>query len=170
MPILSRPGAASATPQQLGFAERMKAGRVVPILSDPLVFKLALGDYAAFARSYAEHVGYTGPDADDVVRMAKVYKHRSKLRDQVFHGEDAGSVFDKITHERPYSDATAKEIDDEVAALIKEADKRAEVVLNANRDVLERLKDELLKRETIEEDDAAELMHDVKAPKEALLY
>lgn len=82
MPILSRPGAASATPQQLGFAERMKAGRVVPILSDPLVFKLALGDYAAFAKSYAEHVGYTGPDADDVVRMAKVYKHRSKLRDQ----------------------------------------------------------------------------------------
>lgn len=93
-----------------------------------------------------------------------------KLRDQVFHGEDAGSVFDKITHERPYSDATAKQIDAEVEGLIREAAKRAELVLKSNRDALERLKDELLKRETIEEDDAAELMHDVVAPKEALLH
>lgn len=93
-----------------------------------------------------------------------------KLRDQVFHGEDAGSVFDKITHERPYSDATAKQIDAEVEGLIREAAKRAELVLKSNREALERLKDELLKRETIEEDDAAELMHDVVAPKEALLH
>lgn len=92
------------------------------------------------------------------------------LRDQVFHGEDAGSVFDKITHDRPYSDATAKQIDAEVERLIKEAAIRAELVLRSNRQALERLKDELLKRETVEEEDAAELMHDVVAPKEALLH
>lgn len=94
----------------------------------------------------------------------------SKLRDQVFHAENATNVFDKITHDRPYSDATAKEIDQEVAELIKEADKRAEIVLAANRNILELLKDELLKNETIEEEDAAALMKGVVLPKEAMLY
>lgn len=94
----------------------------------------------------------------------------SKLRDQVFHAENAANVFDKISHDRPYSDATAKEIDIEVSDLIKEADKRAEIVLRANRETLELLKDELLKNETIEEDDAAKLMKNVVLPKEAMLY
>jgi len=94
----------------------------------------------------------------------------SKLRDQVFHAENAANVFDKITHDRPYSDATATEIDIEVADLIKEADRRAEIVLAANLETLELLKEELLKNETIEEDDVAELMKHVVLPKEAMLY
>lgn len=94
----------------------------------------------------------------------------SKLRDQVFHEESAGNVFDKMTHDRPYSDATAKEIDAEVEALIKEAGRRAQAVLTANRTVLERLKEELLKRETLEEDEARELMQDVTLPEEAKLH
>ncbi len=94
----------------------------------------------------------------------------SKLRDQVFHAESATNVFDKITHDRPYSDATAKEIDQEVAELIKEADTRAEIVLTANREILEKLKDELLKNETIEEEGAATLMKNAILPNEAKLY
>lgn len=43
----------------------------------------------------------------------------TKLRDQVFHDDNGGMVFDKMTHERPYSDDTAKEIDKEVEGLIK---------------------------------------------------
>ncbi|PID32723.1 cell division protein FtsH, partial [Candidatus Saccharibacteria bacterium] len=43
-----------------------------------------------------------------------------QLRDQVFHDDNGGMVFDKITHERPYSDATAEVIDQEVKALMKE--------------------------------------------------
>lgn len=94
----------------------------------------------------------------------------TKLRDQVFHEDNGGMVFDKITQERPYSDATAKEIDAEVEALIKEAGKRAEAVITANRKVLERLKDALLKEETLEEDTARELMNDTTLPKEAMLH
>ncbi len=94
----------------------------------------------------------------------------SKLRDQVFHEDNGGMVFDKITHERPYSDATAEEIDKEVEALIKEASKRAEAVLTKNRDVLEKLKDALLKSETLEEDEAREVMADAKLPAEAKLH
>lgn len=94
----------------------------------------------------------------------------SKLRDQVFHEDNGGMVFDKITHERPYSEATAQEIDDEVESLIKEASKRAELVLTKNRDVLEKLKDALLKEETLEEDEAAKYMEGSVLPKEAKLH
>ena len=94
----------------------------------------------------------------------------SKLRDQVFHEDNGGMVFDKITHERPYSDATAQEIDKEVEMLIREAAKRAELVLTENREVLEKLKDALIKHETIDDVQASELMNDAKLPSEAKLH
>jgi cell division protease FtsH len=94
----------------------------------------------------------------------------TKLRDQVFHEDNGGMVFDKITHERPYSDATAAEIDKEVEMLIKEAGTRAEAVLTANRSVLEDLKDALLAKETLEEEEASKVMDAAKLPKEASLH
>ena len=94
----------------------------------------------------------------------------TKLRDQVFHEDNGGMVFDKITHERPYSDATAAEIDKEVEMLIKEAGARAEAVLTANRSVLEDLKDALLAKETLEEEEASKVMDAAKLPKEASLH
>lgn len=94
----------------------------------------------------------------------------SKLRDQVFHEDNGGMVFDRMTHERPYSDDTAREIDEEVAKLIKEASLRAEVVINANRASLDKLAEALVKEETIEEDRVNELLKDTKLPKEAALY
>ncbi len=94
----------------------------------------------------------------------------TKLRDQVFHEDNGGMVFDKITHERPYSDATAQEIDKEVEVLIKESARRAEAVLKTNRHVLDKLKDALLDKETLEEDEAAEIMKEAILPKEAMLH
>ena len=92
----------------------------------------------------------------------------SKLRDQVFHEDSGGMVFDKITHERPYSDATAQEIDKEVESLIKEAARRAEVVLKANRPLLDKLKTALIEHETLEE--VADIMVGAKLPAEAKLH
>lgn len=94
----------------------------------------------------------------------------SKLRDQVFHEDSGGMVFDKITHERPYSDATAQEIDKEVEALIKEAARRAEVVLKANRPLLDKLKAALIEHETLEEEEVADIMAGAKLPVEAKLH
>ncbi len=94
----------------------------------------------------------------------------SKLRDQVFHEDNGGMVFDKITHERPYSDDTAREIDNEVAELIKEASQRAETIITANRKSLDELAKALVKKETIEEKEVVEILKDAKLPKEAALY
>jgi len=94
----------------------------------------------------------------------------SKLRDQVFHEDNGGMVFDRMTHERPYSDDTAREIDAEVANLVKEAASRAEAVLKANMPSLKKLADALLIEETLEEEGVVKLLKDAKLPKEAKLY
>jgi len=94
----------------------------------------------------------------------------SKLRDQVFHEDNGGMMFDRMTHERPYSDDTAREIDAEVAELVKEAAKRAETVLKANMPSLKKLADALLKEETLEENAVVKLLTDATLPKEAKLY
>lgn len=92
------------------------------------------------------------------------------LRDQVFHEDNGGMMFDRMVHERPYSDETAKLIDREVEALIREAAKRAEAIIKANPKSLKRLADELLKKETVEAAEVAELLKDARLPKEATLY
>lgn len=94
----------------------------------------------------------------------------TKLRNQVFHEDNGGMMFDRITHERPYADDTAKEIDNEVAALIKEAATRAESVITKNRGELDKLAKALLEKETIEEKEVAEILKDSVLPKEAKLY
>ncbi len=94
----------------------------------------------------------------------------TRLRDQVFHDDGGGMVFDKITHERPYSNETAKEIDQEVETLIKEASSRAEAVLKENRDSLDTLAQALLKEETLEEEAVAEILKDTVLPKTAKLH
>lgn len=95
-----------------------------------------------------------------------------KLRDQVFHDDNGGMVFDKITHARPYSDATAKAIDEEVEALVKEAAERAEAILtNAkNRKLLDALAQALLEKETIEDKEVAEILADMQLPAAAKLH
>ncbi len=70
------------------------------------------------------------------------------LRDQVFHQEEGGMFFDRMTQERPYSERTAEKIDEEVADLIKESVKRAAIILKANKKPLEDLTKALLEKET----------------------
>ena len=94
----------------------------------------------------------------------------TKLRDQVFHENNGGMLFDRMTHERPYSDETAKEIDEEVESLIKEAARRAELVLKTNMESLKKLAKQLLVEETLDEDTVEKLLSDTKLPKEAKLY
>lgn len=92
-----------------------------------------------------------------------------KLRDQVFHVDD-GMMLDRLVHERDYSDETAKLIDDEVEKLITEAATRARAVIKANMSHLEKLKDELIEKETVDADEVAEALKGSKLPPAASLY
>jgi cell division protease FtsH len=136
----------------------------------------ALGGRVAEKIIYGENRVTTGAGSDlrkatEIARDMIIEQGMgTKLRDQVFHEDNGGMVFDKMTHERPYSDDTARVIDAEVAELIKEAAHRAEVVINENRKSLDKLAEALLEEETIEEVRVNEILKDAKLPKEAAQY
>ena len=90
------------------------------------------------------------------------------LRNIVFPNEATG--YYTITTEKPYSEKTAEAIDAEIKKLTDEAAKRAEVVLKTNKVLLDKLADELLKHETLEEKDLESLLKDAKLPPAAKLY
>jgi cell division protease FtsH len=92
-----------------------------------------------------------------------------KLRDQVFHVDD-GMMIDRLVHERDYSEDTARLIDQEVEKLITEAGIRARAVIKANLPALERLKDALIEKETVDADEALEALKGSKLPAAAALY
>jgi cell division protease FtsH len=94
----------------------------------------------------------------------------SKLRDRAFHDEEGGLMFDRMTRERGYSDKTAEEIDNEINELLAEAVKRAREVLKANLALLDKLADELLKAETLDEDQVKEILKGAKLPAAAKLH
>ncbi len=109
-------------------------------------------------------------NAAEVARDMVVNQGMGKqLRDQVFKTDD-GMMMDRLMHERDYSEDTAKVIDQEVEQLITEAANRARVVIKANRDKLEALKERLLQKETVEADEVAELLKGAHMPKAAALY
>ncbi len=92
-----------------------------------------------------------------------------QLRDQVFHVEE-GIMMERVMHERQYSDETAKIIDDEVEHLITEAANRARLVIKANLNKLQALKDALLEKETVEAEEVITLLKGSEMPKAAALY
>ena len=109
--------------------------------------------------------------ATEIAREMVIEQGMGKsLRDQVFHEDNGGLMFDKMTRERPYSDETAKLIDQEVSQLITEAKQRAMLVLKANRSFLDKLAEALLKDETLEETAVDEILKGTKLPKEAKLH
>jgi len=93
-----------------------------------------------------------------------------KLRDIVFNTEqNSGLMFDRMVHDKPYSEDTAKLIDSEVENLITEAARRAEAVISANKKPLKVLADKLLEVETVEADQVIETLKDAVMPKAAEL-
>lgn len=74
---------------------------------------------------------------------------------EVFMGRDMG-------HGREYSERVAERVDAEVRDLIEQAHNEAYEVINANRDVLDKLALELLEKETLDHLELAEIFKDVK--------
>lgn len=130
----------------------------------------------------AEEVKY-GPDrvttgaGSDLQKAAELAREMvvnqgmgsGKLRNQVFHVEE-GMMMERMVHEKQFSDDTAKLIDDEVEALITEAANRARHVIKANLNTLEKLKEALIEKETVEADEVLSILEGSKMPKEAALY
>jgi len=74
---------------------------------------------------------------------------------EMFLGRDMG-------HGREYSEQVAERVDVQVRALIEQAHNEAYEVINANRDILDRLALELLEKETLDHLELAEIFKDVR--------
>ena len=92
----------------------------------------------------------------------------TETRNLVFPEEATG--YYTISTGKPYSEKTAETIDKEIKTLSDEAAKRAELVLSANREVLDRLAKALLEKETLEEDDLPSLLKGATLPEGAKLH
>lgn len=140
------------------------------------VLARALGGRIAEEVVYGKDRVTTGAGSDlrkatEIARNMVIEQGMSdKLRDQVFHEDGGGLMFDRMTRDRPYSDATAAIIDTEVAKLMNEAANRARVVIKENRTMLKDLADRLLKEETIDESVVAEVLKGAVLPDAAKLY
>jgi len=74
---------------------------------------------------------------------------------EVFMGRDMG-------HGRDFSETMAETVDEQVRALLEQAHNEAYQVLNANREILDRLALALLEKETLDHIEIAEIFRDVK--------
>jgi cell division protease FtsH len=140
------------------------------------VLARALGGRIAEEVVYGKDKVTTGAGSDlrkatEVARDMVIEQGMSdKLRDQVFHEDSGGLMFDKMTRERPYSDETAAIIDTEVSKLMHEAAERARIVIKANRDYLTELAERLLRDETIDEKVVGDVLKGANLPAAARLY
>ena len=138
----------------------------------------AMGGRIAEEIKYGSDKVTTGAGSDlrnatDIARDMVIEQGMGEdLRDQVFHEASGGGgmMFDRLTHERPYGEETAKKIDENVRKLLEEASGRARKVLNANRTSLDKLAKALLEKETIEAEEVGEILKDAKLPEGAELY
>ena len=90
-----------------------------------------------------------------------------KLRNQVFNTSEVNFFGDKAKN---YSDKTAEIIDKEIEDLIIEASRRAEIVLKENKALLDKLANELLKKETLEADEVKKILKGSTMPAAAKLH
>ena len=134
----------------------------------------AMGGRVAEKMIFGKDAITTGASSDlkNVAELAKSMIIEEGMGDMtrnlVFPSEATG--YYTITTEKPYSEKTAEVIDEEIKKLSDEAAVRAEAVLKANKKVLDKLAEELLAHETLEEADLAPILKDTKLPEVAKLH
>lgn len=92
----------------------------------------------------------------------------NKTRNLVFPAEETG--YYTISTGKPYSEKTAELIDEEIGKFTTEAAKRAELVLQANRKVLDRVANALLEKESLEAEDLKDIFDGATLPDRAKLH
>ncbi len=134
----------------------------------------AMGGRMAEKLIFGKDAVTTGASSDlkDVAELSKSMIIEEGMgegtRNLVFPSEATG--YYTITTEKPYSEKTAELIDSEIKKLSDEAAKRAEEVLKANKTVLDKLAEELLAHETLEEKELEGILKNTKLPESVKLH
>lgn len=134
----------------------------------------AMGGRVAEKLIFGKDAVTTGASSDlkNVAELAKSMIVEEGMgdgtRNLVFPSEATG--YYTISTGKPYSEKTAELIDVEIKKLSDEAAKRAEEVLKANKPVLDKLAEELLAHETLEETELEPILKDAKIPEIVKLH
>ena len=116
--------------------------------------------------------GVTTGASNDIERATQMARNmvtkwglNEKMGPILYGEDDSQAPGGGNTH---YSEDTSREIDQEVKLILDDAYARATELLEANRDVLEAMKDALMEYETIDADQVDDLMHrrQVRQPKD----
>ena len=137
------------------------------------VLARAMGGRVAERLMFGED-GITTGASSDLQHVAELAREMvteegmgAKLRDQVFNTEEVNFFGDRA---KIYSEKTSEVIDEEIAALSKEADLRAEAVIKANKKSLDALAKALLEKESLEGPEVEEILKDATLPATAKLH
>ncbi len=130
-----------------------------------------MGGYTAEKLVFGEPSTGAANDIERATDLARSMVTQWGMSDQigpVAFGKEEGEVFlgRQLTARRPFSEETARQIDQEVHRLIQEALSRAEKILSEHRDRLERLAEALLERETLSGEEVDQVL-ELKVPGEA---
>lgn len=134
----------------------------------------AMGGRVAEKLIFGKDAVTTGASSDlkNVAELAKSMIVEEGMgdgtRNLVFPSEATG--YYTISTGKPYSEKTAELIDVEIKKLSDEAAKRAEEVLKANKSVLDKLAEELLAHETLEETELEPILKGAKIPEIVKLH
>ena len=134
----------------------------------------AMGGRIAEKLIFGKDAVTTGASSDlkNVAELAKSMVVEEGMgegtRNLVFPSEATG--YYTITAGKPYSEKTSEVIDAEIKKLSDEAAKRAEEVLKANKAVLDKLAEELLAHETLEEAELEPILKPAKLPTTVKLH
>ncbi|NLH49148.1 MAG: ATP-dependent metallopeptidase FtsH/Yme1/Tma family protein [Myxococcales bacterium] len=92
-------------------------------------------------------------------RMVCEFGMSTKMGPQTFgHREEMVFLGRDISHHKDFSEQTAREIDEEVQSIMREAYRHARQILTENRSVLDAIADSLLKFETIDSEELKGLL------------
>jgi len=71
MPIFKREGRSKKPIGERNLSERIKLGKVVPLISDEIIVDLVLGGYDRLITDYASHIDYPLEQYDGLLKLAK---------------------------------------------------------------------------------------------------
>jgi len=130
--------------------------RLAVLLGGRVAEELTFGEISTGAQNDLQRA------TDIATSMVKEYGMGEKLG-YVTYGKDHGpAIFPmaQISPQRPYSEETAKEIDQEVQEIIDQTHQRVRTILKECKDNLEKLARLLLEKETVEQEEIKEILHE----------
>ena len=117
--------------------------------------------------NYTTGAGNDIKQASNIARRMVTEFGMSKVLGPISYSSDEESVFlgrDFTSRSRDYSEAVARQIDDEVHKIVMEGYERARTVLTEQREILDRLAAALLERETIDHEEMKAIVENRELP------